>query len=94
MVSDKIQKTLVSVGMTKNEIAVYLALLKLGSSKVGAISKEAGTNRSYSYDALKKLLEKGLVSYVIMGKRKYFRPVSPKRLKSLLQERQDTEKKK
>ncbi|MBU4502652.1 MAG: hypothetical protein KKA79_08700 [Nanoarchaeota archaeon] len=89
MKHEKIEKTLSNVGMTKNEIAVYLALLKLGSSRVGAISKEAGTNRSYSYDALKKLLEKGLVSYAIIGKMKYFRPVSPKRLKSLLKERQD-----
>jgi len=85
----KIERTLKNVGMTKNEIKVYLALLKLGASKVGNISKEAETNRSYTYDALKRLLEKGLASYAIMGKRKYFRAVSPQRIKSLLKERQE-----
>jgi len=89
MDNEKIKKTLKSVGLTKNEISVYLALLKLGSSRVGIISKEAQTNRSYTYDALKKLLEKGLVSYALIGKMKYFRSVSPKRLISLLKERED-----
>lgn len=86
---EKIEKTLHGIGLTKNEIKVYLALLKLGSSKVGRISKEAETNRSYTYDALKKLLEKGLISYALMGKTKYFRPVSPRRIISLLEERED-----
>jgi len=86
---EKIEKILQNIGMTNNEIKVYLALLKLGSSKVGRISKEAETNRSYTYDALKKLLEKGLVSYTVEGKRKWFKAVDPKRLTAFLQERQD-----
>ena len=83
---EKIEKALKEAGFTKNEIKVYLALLRLGSTKAGRISKEAETNRSYTYDALKKLLEKGLASYAIVGKTKFFRPVSPQRIISLLQE--------
>lgn len=83
-------RTLQNVGMTKNEVKVYLALLKLGSSKVGRISKEAETNRSYTYDALKKLLEKGIVSYAIIGKQKYFRPVNPNMLLALLKQRTES----
>lgn len=86
---ENVEKALKEVGLTKNEIKVYLALLRLGSTKVGKISKEAETNRSYTYDALKKLLEKGLASYAIMGKTKHFRPVSPRRIISLLQEREE-----
>lgn len=82
------EKVLLDIGMTKNEVKVYLALLKLGFSKVGKISKEAETNRSYTYDALKKLLEKGLISYVITGKRKWFKPADPKRLVAFLRERE------
>lgn len=84
-----VENILKDIGMTKNEVKVYLALLKLGSSKVGKISKEAETNRSYTYDALKRLLEKGLISYVVIGKRKWFKAVNPKRLTAFLHERAD-----
>jgi len=52
------------VGLTKSEIKVYLALLKLGSSTKKAIVKEAKITSSKLYEITDKLIEKGMVSYV------------------------------
>ena len=79
-----LEKTLEKVGLTQNESKVYLALAKLGSSKAGRISKQASLNRTSTYNSLKSLLEKGLVSYVIIGKVKWFQASNPKNLKIYL----------
>lgn len=60
------------VGLAGNEAKVYLALLDLGSALAGEITKKSGVNRTNVYDALDRLTEKGLVSYVIKANRKYF----------------------
>jgi len=65
---------------------VYLALIEIGPSLAGTITKKANINRSNCYDALQRLSEKGLVSYVIKSQRKYFKAEEPGKLKKLLQE--------
>ncbi|MFH1636902.1 MAG: helix-turn-helix domain-containing protein [Candidatus Woesearchaeota archaeon] len=84
-----VKETLKRIGMRRNEIKVYLGLLKLGSSKAGKISKIAEVNRTNTYDALKSLLEKGLASYVVIANKKWFQPAHPRRLKELLKEMED-----
>lgn len=78
------QKTLQKAGLSRNEAKVYLALLKTGSSKAGRISKQAGINRTSTYNSLKSLLEKGLISYVIIGKVKWFQASHPRNIKVFL----------
>ena len=75
-------------GLTKIESKVYLALLKLGSAKAGKISKEAQLNRTTVYDALNRLIEKGLVSSAIKSNTQWFSPENPKRFKEILKEKQ------
>ncbi len=67
-------------GFTKGEIRVYLALLELGETTTGNIIKKSKITGSKVYEILEKLIEKGLVSYVIKEKTKYFQASSPKRL--------------
>ena len=67
-------------GLTEGEIKVYLALNDHGSMKAGKIAKLTHIDRSSAYNALKLLLEKGLASYVIIGKTKHFQATGPKRL--------------
>ena len=67
---------LVKLGFSNNESRVYLSLIKLGSSKAGMIAKHAELDRSSTYNALKSLLQKGLVSYVTIGKTKWFQSSS------------------
>ncbi len=65
------------LGLTKGEIKVYLALNKLGESTVGPIGKESKVSKSKMYDILDKLIEKGLVGYLIKGGTKYFMANDP-----------------
>ena len=83
---EKVEKTLKKLGLNQSEIKVYCALLALGSSLAGTITKHAQINRSHCYDALERLSEKGLVSYVIKENRKYFHLETPQKLLELARE--------
>ena len=65
------------LGLTKTEAKVYLSLLKLGSTKTGLLVRKTNLHRATVYDVLKRLIEKGLVSYIIKGKIKYFQVTEP-----------------
>ena len=67
-----IHSVLEQAGLTGNEAKVYLALLDLGSALAGEITKKCGVNRTNVYDALDRLIEKGMASFVIQNNRKYF----------------------
>lgn len=53
------------IGLTGTETRIYLALLSLGAAPAGKIVEEAGVYRKNAYDALNRLIDKGLVTYVI-----------------------------
>ncbi len=76
-------------GLSRTETKVYLALLELGSALAGDITKKSEVNRTNVYDALERLIEKGLVTYVISANRKVFEPINPERLQELLKEKQE-----
>lgn len=82
-----IKSTLEEAGLAGNEVKVYLALLELGSATAGDITKKSGVNRTNVYDALERLIEKGLVSYVIQANTKYFEAANPKRIIKYLDEK-------
>src|SRR3989344_4463578 len=78
------EKILENIGLTKNEIKIYLALLKLGQITSWSIIKETGVHTSKVYDGLQRLLDKGLVSYVIISNTKHFNATDPSRLLDFL----------
>ncbi|MEA3429687.1 MAG: helix-turn-helix domain-containing protein [Nanoarchaeota archaeon] len=82
------EEELRAFGLTDKEIKVYLASLYLGSALVQDIAKRAGTYRTYTYEVLKSLKEKGLVSYVIKGGKQYFEVASPDKLYDILKEKE------
>jgi len=86
-------KILEDIGLTDSEIKVYLALLKIGSSKKGNIVKEAGITSSKVYEVIDRLIEKGLASYVIKDKVKYFNVAPPERIKDYLKQKEENLKK-
>lgn len=86
---NKLYDVLKHSGLTKNESKIYLALIKMGSVKAGQLSKETEFNRTNTYECLKTLGEKGLVTYVTIGKIKYFQASNPKNLELYLQEKLD-----
>lgn len=75
------------LGFSSREIRVYFALLELGSTTVGPISNKSKLQSSKIYETLEKLKEKGLVSFVIVSKTKYFQASDPKEILNLLDER-------
>lgn len=77
-------KELEGIGLTKSEVAVYTTLLKIGQSATGNIIKEARISSGKIYEVLGKLIEKGLVSFIIKNKVRNFSATSPKKLKEYL----------
>ncbi len=76
------------IGLGQNEIKVYLTLLRIGPSQAGRISKESQINRTTTYDSLERLIERGLVTYMISANKKVFSPVAPERLLDQLKEKE------
>lgn len=74
------------LGLTKIEAKVYLALLKLGSTTTGPLVKKTELHRATVYDALKRLMEKGLINFIIKEKTKYFQAVDPEHFLDLIKE--------
>ncbi|MFA5176424.1 MAG: helix-turn-helix domain-containing protein [Candidatus Nanoarchaeia archaeon] len=71
-------KVLEELGLTKNEISIYLFLLKNGETTTGLIIKETGISNSRVYESLNSLISKGLVSYNIQKDGKHFQASDPK----------------
>jgi len=82
-----IEETLQELGINRRESICYLALLELGSSKIGPLCKKTKIPSSKIYEILNKLIEKGLTSYVIRGKIKYYQAAEPKVILSLIEEK-------
>ncbi|MBI2971002.1 MAG: hypothetical protein HYY37_01130 [Candidatus Aenigmarchaeota archaeon] len=74
------------IGLTKNEAKIYLNLLRSGSSRAGRITEATGIHRRNVYDALERLMQKGLVSFVTMNSRKLFHATEPERLLQIVEE--------
>jgi len=65
-------KDLEKLGLSKNEARVYYALIQKKQATAAEIIKVIGAHRGIVYDNLERLIEKGLVSFVIKGMKKYF----------------------
>lgn len=76
------------IGLTKSEIKVYLALLELGSSATGKIVDKSKVASSKVYEILDKLIQKGLVSFIIISGIKHFEAASPARIMDYMEERE------
>lgn len=83
------ETTLTKLGLTGNEAKIYTTLLKLGSALAGEITSYSGIHRRNVYDAIERLMEKGLVSFVIINNRKLFKAADPSRLLVVLDEQKN-----
>ncbi|MEK6811782.1 MAG: helix-turn-helix domain-containing protein [Nanoarchaeota archaeon] len=80
---------LLKIGLTEGESKVYLALSEIGSSTVGPIVKNSKVAYSNIYDILNRLIDKGIVSFIIKNKTKYFQAASPSNLIQYLDKKQE-----
>ncbi|MGV8169672.1 MAG: TrmB family transcriptional regulator [Candidatus Nanoarchaeia archaeon] len=83
-----IEQVLESIGLTKGEIRVYSALLELGQSSTGSITKKSKISGSKVYEVLDRLMEKGLVSTIIKNNVRYFEASNPHKILSYVNEKQ------
>ena len=74
--------------LTDGESKAYLALSELGPSTVGPIVKKSNIAYANIYDVLRRLQNKGLVSYITKGKAKVFSAAAPNELKNILAQKQ------
>ena len=76
-------------GLTRGESEVYLALIDVGQTPAGEIAEKTGMHRRSVYDALSRLIEKGLVSYVVMKDKKFFEAANPEKLMDIIKESEE-----
>lgn len=77
-------------GLSEGEAKIYLCLLDCGPSLAGGIIEKTGFHRGTTYQILRRLSEKGLVSSIICGKKRHFQAVNPRRLMDLLRGREES----
>ncbi len=83
------EELLRELGLSPNEAKVYEALIILGEASVQKISNKSKVHRRNVYDALNKLIEKGLVSEIFIKKEKNFKAINPSQLVNLLKEKEE-----
>jgi sugar-specific transcriptional regulator TrmB len=88
MESEKVTNVLESLGFSKNEIIVYLELIREGKASALDISKKTKIHRSNVYDILEKLFEKGIVDEATENEKKIFYPINPEDLLDYLKQKE------
>src|SRR3989339_668091 len=89
-----IESSLEQFGLHKNQVAVYLLLLKLGESSIQEITLRSKVKRTSVYKALDNLVLRGLVTYQDKDwHRKYYAENPKKALLAVKEEQQEAIKK-
>ncbi|MBW3013285.1 hypothetical protein KY325_04975 [Candidatus Woesearchaeota archaeon] len=84
------EEQLKELGLTDNEVRIYLALIKHGMMNPYELSDKTGLHRGYIYDSLERLQEKGVVSSVLKANKKYFQATDPANLVEILRIKLET----
>lgn len=77
-------KTLETAGLTHAQSIIYLELLELGLSKVGIIIEKTKLQSSVVHNNINKLIDKGLISFILKGKVRHYQVSEPDILLSYL----------
>ena len=80
---------LLAIGLTRVEAKIYSVLVDLGRAQAGILSRKTGIHRRTVYDALDRLIQKGLVSYIRENDNRYYLPTDPARLKQIIDDKRD-----
>ena len=82
-------KPLLEIGFTLNEAKTYVTLLALKNATVKTISEKTGIHRRNVYDALEKLVGRGLVTSVVVSGAKQFQATNPENILTYLKEKEE-----
>jgi sugar-specific transcriptional regulator TrmB len=75
------------IGLTKTEIKTYLVLLELGSSTAGIILEKSRLPNSTVHRDLNSLISRGLINFVLEGKRKVYQATNPEYFLAFIDEK-------
>lgn len=83
------QNILEDLGLSPNEAKIYESLVEKGESSVSEISVSANIHRRNTYDAIERLIKKGLCFQIFSTTENKYNAVDPDKLIELLAEKQD-----
>jgi len=83
------QSILKKLGLSDKEVSVYLKLLEFGAISVRGLAEISGVNRGTTYDILKELQEKGLVSYYHADTKQKFVAEKPEKILELIRKKEE-----
>ncbi len=63
--------------LSKNEIKIYEASLRIGGATVLELSQKSKVNRATTYGVAESLVKKGLLTIAFKGKKRYLYPAEP-----------------
>ncbi|MFH1890708.1 MAG: helix-turn-helix domain-containing protein [Candidatus Kuenenbacteria bacterium] len=81
------------IGLTPNEAKIYQTLIEEGETTVGLIALKGKIHRRNVYDAINRLIEKGLVFQILTKGENIYKAVDPAKLLELIKEKEDKLKK-
>ncbi len=84
-----LEKNLSKLGFSPSEIKIYLQLLEKGASYANKVSSETKINRTNVYEALDRLVSKGVISFITRNKVKWFEAKSLESVLSLIKEKEE-----
>jgi sugar-specific transcriptional regulator TrmB len=82
--SRKLAPLLEQLNLSPTAAKTYLALLQLGRASADKIAKRAGTYKANVYDALARLSEIGLSTYIIEENKKHYLPTNPEKIPDII----------
>ncbi len=77
-----------SLGLSPNEAKIYEALVEKGESSISEIAINAQIHRRNAYDAINRLVDKGLCFLIVSQKENRYNAVDPDKLTQLIAEKQ------
>jgi predicted transcriptional regulator len=84
-----IEETLHELGLGKNDVKVYLTLLKGGKSTIATIATKSGVHRVNVYDAIRHLEEIGLATSIENEKKKEYMANDPQNIELIMKSREE-----
>ena len=84
----ELRKQLEQFGLEEKKAEVYLACLELGPSPVQAIAQKTGIKRTTIYDVIGSLINQGLITQTVKGKKSLYVAENPEIIKALLQKKE------
>ena len=81
------KNSLIKLGLSQSESALYLVLFRVGASDVNRLVQETGFYKANVYQALERLCDKGIISKVIEKGRRVYQIQSPDSLMIFIDEK-------